>query len=98
MKTIWRYDVPLGPPVELEIPSGPVFTGTVILHVGKSRSGVARDGVSFWVEVNTHSASIVRRTFEVHGTGHQIRSDREYVGTVVYEAEGLVWHLYEVTA
>lgn len=48
-----------------------------------------------WAEVILEiPQKLETRTFAVHGTGHSIPWDRDYVGT--WQEPPYVWHLYEV--
>lgn len=49
--------------------------------------------IAMWVEFEPRWPNEFRR-FSVHGTGHPIPSDRQYVGSVI---DGrFVWHVYEL--
>lgn len=53
---------------------------------------VQDDELQMW-SVGPWDGPIETRTFEVHGTGHDIPGDRVYVGTV--QAPPFVWHVFE---
>ena len=59
-----------------------------------------RDGsvIHMWSEVypNHEPDKTQTRIIEVYGTGHEIPHDRgAYIGTVIFENAGLVWHVYD---
>jgi hypothetical protein len=53
--------------------------------------------VEFWAEDYGGQLSTTRRAFQVFGTGHDLPDRAQWRGTCDRTAEGLVWHLYEVT-
>lgn len=83
-----RYVVPVDDqPHEFPLWSDPVRVETT----------ASPDKVEFWAEgyPNHDSASPLRRSFQVFGTGHSVPDDARWVGTTARYA-GLVWHLYEL--
>ncbi len=83
-KTIWKY--------EFEVMDGSQRTE---MPVGAKLVFVSRDPSGFlcaWFEVDPTAETEIRQ-FEVHGTGHPITKEEEYLGSVV--ASPFVWHLYE---
>ena len=85
-RSVYRYQVGLGAPVEISLTGNPVAFGAL----GYSA------GIEFWAE---HDDALPEsaRTFTVVGTGHRIPDGAVYVGTAQRTREGLVWHLYEMT-
>lgn len=86
MKTIWKYEVPIGLSVELP---GKVVHAAV---------GLIPHTVRVWCELDAskgrgNEAAI----YVVHGTGHDINDDSEHVASVVDDNYGLVWHLYRLS-
>lgn len=91
MKTIHKFQVKDFSQHEVVIP----FAGRVV-HVSMQQDGAMlaqRNVVTFWVELNTGEATILRY-FQLFGTGHDIPTNAIYCGTV--HDHGMVWHLYEV--
>ena len=88
MKTVYKYDVNAEVySVKLELPAG-----AKIVHVGNQGY---QDVVNVWVELSHTDGVPEIRTFRVFGTGHEIPSDYEYVGTTIVTPY-LAWHLYEL--
>ena len=86
-KTIWKYAVPYRHDTRWTF----MFPGISpkVLHLGM-QAGIP----CLWVEVEPDLESGWTRSFEWVGTGHEVPSQSEYVGTV--QDSGLVFHLYEV--
>lgn len=95
MKSIYRYEVPIGVPVVLWVGGDPVHVALCWQKDGEPR------GVEFWAEVDMpHAAGSYEgrtreRVFAVVGTGHSVPSTAKYWGTTPRTPEGFVWHLYE---
>ena len=56
------------------------------------------DEICLWAIVN-EKAPAVERTFRIYGTGQELPDltfGNEYLGTVHYPDEGLVWHIFEI--
>lgn len=89
-RRMFRYTVPVDDkPHALELWSTPV-----------AFAAVSRDGrgfsVEFWAE---HAAGglTIARAYQVYGTGHPLPKRAEWVATCPRTAEGLVFHLYDVS-
>jgi hypothetical protein len=83
MKTIYKYPLQLADGAqEVKMPKG-----AHLVHVD-----LQHGDPTLWAEVDTEAASEVR-LFQVHGTGHPIKHDGNYVGTAV--GVPFVWHVYE---
>lgn len=78
---IFKYEVPVDDRVHRHELTGP------ILHVGLQRPGV----VTFWAMHHDSIAVPWPGEFVVIGTGHPLRADMMYVGTVLDGS--FVWHL-----
>ena len=86
-RAMFRYEVPIDDqPHTIPLARDPVA-------VAAATSWFA---VEFWAE-RPERATMVKRTFQVFGTGHPLPENAHWVGTCARSAEGLVWHLYEVT-
>ncbi len=85
-ETIWKYPLP-SPVTEIELP-----WNAAVRHVAIDP---ASGNPAIWVQLNP-IAGRVKRTFRVHGTGHPIDSNCEFLGTVIM-AGSLVWHVFERT-
>lgn len=85
-RKMFRYVVP----VDDQPHSFPLSYGPV--HVAY-QPGV---GVEFWAE-SAEKVPLKTHWFQVFGTGHLLPYDAQHIGTCPRTAEGLVWHLYEVT-
>jgi hypothetical protein len=83
MKTIYKYEIPVGGG-EVMIPNN-----AKILSVGAQG-----DSLMLWAEVNPDRSEVPRR-FEVFGTGHEIReymgTERQFIGTALMGP--YVWHI-----
>ena len=97
MRTIWKYRIDLlkdlsDDTVGIEMP-----IGARILYVACQTPNV----LSFWAEISDGDRIIVKRRFQVFGTGQEIPKKIEnfsfdnvlYIGTAL-DGE-FVWHLYE---
>ncbi len=60
-------------------------------------AAIGNFSVEFWAE-HTESAPQIYRAFQVFGTGHPLPENARWIGTCARTADGLVWHLYEVTS
>lgn len=93
MRTVYRYRVAVSDrPQAHRLTSDPV-------HVEAARVGVGSNAphvVDFWTEHDDDRPEW-ERFFQVFGTGHPVPQDARYWGTTARTADGLVWHLYEVT-
>ena len=89
MKTVWKYAVPVGQDVRIEMDAA-----AKILHV----EAFSPDIVLFWAEVHPAPTRLIRRHFEVFGTGHDIPLGAQHLGTTSLGGGELVWHLYELTS
>jgi hypothetical protein len=91
MKRVWKERFSIDDYVQLvNMPRG-----AKLLRVGM------QDGLSLWYEwSDTECDSALPRTekraFAVHGTGHPVDDNEQYVGTAEDHRRNLVWHLYEV--
>ena len=84
MKTIYKYQVtPTDPRLEIELPGS-----AKVVFVGSQLVGV----VNFWVELDPEVVKH-KRIFVLHGTGHDIPDNHDYIGSVLDSP--FVWHLYE---
>lgn len=89
--SVWKATVPVkDDPVQIEMP-----VDSKVLFVG-AQSPDPR-WVAMWYSCST-DAPPVKRYFRVIGTGHESPRGGVYLGTVIYQDHGLVWHVYEVPA
>lgn len=86
MRSVWRYNVPVGDRVLLRVPGG--WPGAA--HVAARGSA----DLSVWLEVDTDAAA-EDVTLTATGTGHPAPEGGERVGTALAPL-GLVWHLWRV--
>lgn len=85
---MFRYEVAVdGVPAEVGLTGEPVAVAALAYSAG----------VEFWAE-HDEAKEPRRRTFTIVGTGHTIPAGARYIGTAPRTGEGLVWHLYEITA
>lgn len=94
MLTVWRYlltryDWVIAPnsfEAVIEMPAG-----AKIVHVD------TKDGrdINVWAMVNTSGVEEVKRKFLLLGTGVEIRDGLDFIGSVVLEGGGFVWHVFE---
>lgn len=86
MKTIWKFELTLHGAIEMP-------DGANILTVQEQR-GVP----CIWAEVDTN-APMVKRHFDIYGTGHEMKVDmgveRKYIGTFQIQGGALVFHVFE---
>lgn len=81
--------------VEIEMPE----VVSSVLCVGAQ--GTTGTTIHLWAEAYISPKGVERtrmrsRTFEVYGTGEVVPPDRgRYLGTVIFNAAGLVWHVYD---
>jgi hypothetical protein len=85
MRAMHRYVVPVDGAAHL--------FGLTSNPVAVANAGI--EAVEFWAE-HTEEAPVVKRLFQVFGTGHPLPGGARYFGTAP-RISGLVWHLYEVT-
>jgi hypothetical protein len=84
MRTIWKYRLEVSDDVQsLSIPRE-----AKIVAVGNQEGSI-----TLWAEV-APGRFTEARTFAIHGTGHPIASDEDYIGTAIVPP--FVWHVYEV--
>jgi putative transposon-encoded protein len=83
--TIWKFVVPLGEVVKIELPIGSKFR-----HVGIDPASLQP---AVWVQVNPKVEVMGQRQLTVFGTGHPIDLGWNYVGTTI-DGE-FVWHIFE---
>lgn len=97
MKTVWKFDLPVGD----ETYHIPMPKGAKVLKVGhQGNPGL----LQIWCEVVPINDTEPRR-FRVYGTGHLMEDHLEWVDTVPIMPEEshvgtlgpLVWNIYEVT-
>jgi hypothetical protein len=103
MRSVWKATLELIDGIQVVV----MPAGAKVLHVDKQRlkdpegqlldiiGGKAppRPKLTMWFECDPGEEERERQ-FVVHRTGHWIRHDGEYVGTVIIEP--FVWHVYEV--
>ena len=85
MNTIYKFELEQTSKQKKLIPNG--FR---ILHTAE------QDGViCIWAMVD-NSIPMEAVSFEIYGTGHDIpeNANRRYVGTVLMQSTGLVWHVF----
>lgn len=81
MKTIYKYPLVITDVQVVAMPSG-----------AKVLSAMVQNGVlCLWAEIETESIEVAREVLIV-GTGHPIRFDWPYVGSVIMSP--FVWHVY----
>jgi hypothetical protein len=90
MQTIWKFPITIDDELFLDMPEG-----SSILMLG-----VQGGMPCIWAKVNARAA-LVRRTFRVFGTGHEIKSDAgsvlNHIGSI--QSPGcFVWHVFEQLA
>lgn len=86
-RAVYRYQIGLDGPEEIGLTGDPLAFGAL----GYSA------GIEFWAE-HDDAKPAVARTFVIVGTGHRIPAGAVYVGTAPRAQDGIVWHLYELTA
>lgn len=85
MNTIYKFELEQTSKQKKLMPNG--FR---ILHIAE------QDGViCLWAMVD-NSIPMETVSFEIHGTGHEIIPDanKRYVGTIIMQSTGLVWHVF----
>tara|TARA_R110002020_G_scaffold467655_2_gene691409 strand:- start:3243 stop:3530 length:288 start_codon:yes stop_codon:yes gene_type:complete len=91
MKTIFKYE--LHPS---DIGSG-VFPVTMPHDAKYLHVGAQGEQIFIWAEVDTESTTL-EHTFEVFGTGHEMREDmaveRNHIGSLMMHDGALVFHVY----
>jgi hypothetical protein len=81
---MFRYEVPVGPPVVIRLTGNPVAVAALPFC----------SGMEFWAEHDDDPG--FARAFTVIGTGHPIPEGAVYRGTAPRTPEGIVFHLYEL--
>jgi hypothetical protein len=90
-RRMFRYVVPIDDRAHVfELWSAPVAFAAV------ARSVPGEFSVEFWAEHATGGLTIAH-AYQVFGTGHPLPDGAEHVATCPRTAEGLVFHLYELT-
>ncbi len=84
MKTIYKYSLDLSRGQQIEMPGR-----ARILHFGNQKE-VPTIWVEVWPEYCEHS-----RSFTIVGTGQEVPTDSEYIGSALFGNGSFVWHLYE---
>lgn len=78
-----------------------LITGTQIIEIPKSfqvtliaeQKSVFGDGLMLWALVNPEEDK-VKLQIKIHGTGHDIDTDKFSFISSVIMANGLVWHIF----
>jgi hypothetical protein len=83
MLTVWKYPLPPVELIELDMPHG-----ARVLTVQKQGTNIC-----MWALVNP-AHELERRGFQIIGTGHEIESVGEYVGTFQVEGGAFVFHVF----
>lgn len=89
-RTIYKYPLALTDDIQIIIMPG----GAEILHVGVQGENLV-PRICLWAYIDP-GAETQPRTFRVFGTGHDLPTKHEYVGTV--QMGSYVWHIFEVEA
>lgn len=88
MKTVYKFPLEIKDTQTIEMPEG-----AELLTV-QSQKG----SLNIWALVDV-GKPLIKRTFEVFGTGHPIYYDmgieRTYIGTAQTLGGNLVWHIFE---
>ena len=89
MKTVWKFRIPLGNVVSIQMPRG-----AEILHVAEQH-----DYPCMWVLVDPVEP-MQNREFRFAGTGHPIEDHHagQFIGTFFMQMGGLVFHIFETQA
>ena len=91
MRTIWKYEVPMGVEFTLSLPEGAEVM-TVQVQVGLD---LVNQPV-IWALVDP-KGPMEERVFSIYGTGHLIERPIDLAGYIdTWQSGGLVWHLFEV--
>ena len=86
MKSIYKYQLPIGGRVPIKMPKGAKILS---LHT-------QRDAPCIWVEVDTEEPAIKIHHFRVYGTGHGLPDNPgTHIGTFLVEKDNFVFHVYE---
>ena len=90
MKTVYEYPLTSAPITTLQLPydAKPLH---VDVQLGDPR-------IQMWVETDSNPVSTVPRNFAIVPTGGEVPSHQpaSFIGTVVNNELGLVFHIYEV--
>ncbi len=85
MKVVWKYDVPIGPSLGINMPRGAEF-----LHVAEQHGRL-----QLWALVDPRAVPEVR-AFTWLGTGHETTVPLvRYIGSVLVDEGRFVFHLFE---
>lgn len=83
MRSIWKFPLPIGPSV-VEMPNG-----AEVLTVQTQN-----DQPCLWALVDTDH-DIIRRVFDVFGTGHIMPRSGKYIGTFQLDGGAFMGHVFE---
>ena len=84
MKAVWKYELAVNDyPQCVEIPA----FGKIV------ECEIQGDMIAMWAVVDTEG-TLFRRMFCVHGSGHEVKIEEKYIGTV--HAPTFVWHVFEL--
>lgn len=87
MRTVYKYPVPVGPLLTVNLPQG----AKIVLAAIDPASG----GPAIWVEQDTDRILTQVRRFVIHATGdNQIMPNELHVGSMI--DRNFVWHVYEL--
>ena len=86
MRTIWKFEIPVGSEISLSTPA--------LLHPVRVEV-LEPEVVTMWAEVVTDDEMMERR-YIVTGTGHPVATSWRYIGTGALPGGVLVWHLWEI--
>jgi len=89
-RRMFRYSVPID-----DEPHAFSLTGQPVAVAAREHGNFYTEA-EFWAE-HDDSVSTASRYVQVFGTGHPLPDDARWIGTCPRTADGLVWHLYEVT-
>lgn len=105
MRTVWVYRIPLAavaatggaqfdiqPAYDLDAEYG---TGGWVDYAPPVHVGMQHGQIAMWFEVDTEAKRTNRRTFVLVGTGHEVPTGAQWVGTVM-PSQDLVLHVYEL--
>lgn len=84
MKKVFKYVIAVTDQQIVMMPAGAQIL-TVKLQNGQ---------LCLWALVDPEMPEKPRRIY-VHGTGHDVRPDAKYIGTVMYAGDSLVFHVFE---
>jgi hypothetical protein len=91
VRTIYKYAMEITDEVEIEVPRG-----ATLLKIDMQSPLVALQ--SWWI-VDPDEVEVEHREFTISGTGHPLPAHATMTThreTVVDQASGLVWHVFEV--